>query len=240
VLPTSGHARLITVMEAATGFGFLATIITYLPVLYQAFSRREAQLTLLDAWAGSPPSGAEVLRRLASRGELDRLQGFLKDWEYWCSEVLESHISYPALAFFRSQHQRQSWIAALSAILDLTSLVEVGIDGVPTWQAHATFAIARHASVDLTQVLNASTDSNADRLSVAALEKIRAELEAVGLTPNRSADANAHLAALRQSYEPFICGLSREVMMPVAPWCHSGERPDNWETNQRRAEDPHW
>jgi hypothetical protein len=150
-----GHiARLITVAEAGTGFAFLAIVIAYFPVLYQSFSRREARLTLLDAWAGSPPAAGEVLRRLAARHEVAALQLFLKDWEYWCSDVLESHISYPGVAFFRSQHSRQSWVSALATILDLSALVEVGIEGVPTWQAHVTFAMARHAAVDLTQVLH--------------------------------------------------------------------------------------
>jgi hypothetical protein len=79
VQPVGYVARLITVVEAGTGFAFLAIVIAYFPVLYQSFSRREAQLTLLDAWAGSPPAAVEVLRRLATRNELDALQPFLKD-----------------------------------------------------------------------------------------------------------------------------------------------------------------
>ena len=130
--PVGRVARFLTVAEAGTGFGFLALVIAYFPVLYQSFSRREAQLTILDAWAGSPPAAAEVLRRLAVRGEVSAVVPFLKDWERWCSDLLESHISYPAVAFFRSQHTRQSWVSALAAILDLSALVEVGIDGVPS------------------------------------------------------------------------------------------------------------
>ena len=150
--PVGRVARLLTVVEAATGFAFFAIVIAYLPALYQSFSRREARLTVLDAWAGSPPAAAEVLRRLAARSELPMLGPFLKDWEFWCSEVLESHISYPTVAFFRSQHQKQSWVSALACLLDLSALIEVGIDGIPSWQAHVTFAIARHTAVDLAQV----------------------------------------------------------------------------------------
>src|SRR5579864_1993143 len=184
--PVGRVARFLTVAEAGTGFAFLAIVIAYFPVLYQSFSRREAQLTLLDAWAGSPPAAAEVLRRLAAHDEVAALQAFLKDWEYWCSELLESHISYPAVAFFQSQHQRQSWVSALAAILDLSALVEVGLEGVPTWQAHVTFAMARHAAVDLTQVLHAVPDSAVDRLSVSDLESLRRQIESVGLKPERS------------------------------------------------------
>ena len=229
-----GHvARLITVAEAGTGFAFLAIVIAYFPVLYQSFSRREAQLTLLDAWAGSPPAGAEVLRRLAVRNELDALQSFLKDWEYWCSELLESHISYPAVGFFRSQHQRQSWVSALATILDLSALVEVGIEGVPTWQAHVTFAMARHAAVDLTQVLHAIPDPAADRLSDNDLEELRRQIESAGLVPARSPEADRRLLDLRRSYEPYVNGLARALMMSTPPWWHRQTVRDNWQVSPR-------
>ena len=235
-----GHvARLITVAEAGTGFAFLAIVIAYFPVLYQSFSRREAQLTLLDAWAGSPPAGAEVLRRLAVRNELDALPSFLKDWEYWCSELLESHISYPAVAYFRSQHSRQSWVSALTAILDLAALVETGMAGVPTWQAHVTFAMARHAAVDLTQVLHANPEAGPDRLSDRDLEDLRRQLESAGLSPARSAEADRRLLDLRRSYEPYVNGLARALMMPAPPWRHDGAVRDNWEVSPKGAAGAH-
>jgi hypothetical protein len=237
--PVGRVARLITVAEAGTGFAFLATVIAYFPVLYQSFSRREAQLTLLDAWAGSPPAAAEALRRLAAAQELSRLESFLKDWEYWCSELLESHISYPAIAFFRSQHSRQSWVAALATILDVAALVEVGIDGLPTWQAHATFAIARHAAVDLSQVLHAEPDLTADRLPGSELEELRRQLAAVGLALRQSPDAEAHLINLRRSYEPYVCGLARTLMMPMPPWRREQPGRDNWQTDPKGLGDAH-
>jgi hypothetical protein len=237
--PVGQVARLITVAEAGTGFAFLAIVIAYYPVFYQAFSRREARLTLLDAWAGSPPAGVEVLRRLAARNELDALQPFLKDWEYWCSEVLESHISYPAVAYFRSQHSRQSWVSALAAILDLSAFVETGIEGVPTWQAHVTFAMARHAAVDLAQVLHADPEATTDRLPDSDLEEVRRQLESAGLTPARSAEADTHLLTLRRSYEPYINGLARALMMPAPPWWHRAAVRDNWQVSPKGAAGAH-
>ena len=239
VHPAGTVARALTVAEGGMGFGFLAVVIAYFPVLYQSFSRREIRLTLLDAWAGSPPAAAEVLRRLGAAGELQSLDRFLRDWEYWCSEVLESHISYPAVAYFRSQHQRQSWVAALAAVLDLATLVVVGIEGVPTWQAHLTFAIARHAAVDLTQVLHASPDAAANRLSDEDLEQLRRQLERVGLHPARSPAADARLAELRRSYEPFVAGLGHSLMMPVPGWWRSHSGKDNWQTSPKRDGGPH-
>jgi Ion channel len=240
VLPSGGIGRLLTIAESGTGFAFLAIVIAYLPVLYQSFARREVRLTLLDAWAGSPPASTEVLRRLAAAGEMAALDTFLRDWEYWCSELLESHISYPQIAYFRSQHQRQSWVSALSTLLDLSALVAVGIDNVPKWQARVTFAIARHAAVDLTQVLDARPDKLADRLPTADLEQVRHLLEDAGLRPNRSAEADARLAELRQSYEPYVLGLATRLMMPVSPWWRVAATKDNWQTSPRRDGGPHF
>ncbi len=239
VYPLGRSSRLFTVAEGGTGFGFLALVIAYFPVLYQSFSRREVRLTLLDAWAGSPPAAAEILRRIASAGQLTALDQFLRDWEYWCSEVLESHISYPVVAYFRSQHQRQSWVSALASVLDLSSLVLVGIDGVPTWQAQVTFAIARHAAVDLCQVLQATPDTAADRLSRDDLDGLRRQLTAAGLRPHATPHADAHLAQLRRSYEPYVAGLGHSLMMPLPSWWRAQPSNDNWQTSPRRDGGPH-
>jgi hypothetical protein len=239
VYPREGVERLLTVAQGGMGFGFLAIVIAYFPVLYQAFSRREVRLTLLDAWAGSPPAAAEVLRRLSAAEELRALDPFLKDWEYWCSEVLESHLSYPLVAYFRSQHTSQSWVSALTTILDLSALVIVGIDGVATWQAHVTFAMARHAAVDLSQVFRASPVLGSDRLPPEQLEQLRRQLESVGLRPARSSEADGRLCELRRSYEPFVEGLGRWLMMPLPSWQHEIGRRDNWQTSPKLDRESH-
>src|SRR6202030_1360917 len=131
IVPTSRGARALSVIEAGMGFAFLGVVIGYIPVVYASFSRREIQISMLDARAGSPPSAAELLLRLAGRSEdpgVDQrvLDEVLRDWERWAAELLESHISYPVLSFFRSQHSNQSWLGALTTMLDVTSLVLTG------------------------------------------------------------------------------------------------------------------
>jgi hypothetical protein len=232
-IPVGRAARILTVAEAGAGFGVLAIVIAYLPVLYQSFSRREVQLTLMDAWAGSPPSAGQVLRRLAEARAIDALDTFLRDWERWSSDILESHISYPIVAFFRSQHQRQSWVSALTTVLDVSAFVVAGIKDVPTWQARMTFAIARHAAVDLTQVLHAAPTSGEDRLPPAGLESMRRALEAAGLEPDRSAEADRRLIELRRSYEPYVLGLARALLMPASSWWPAAPAKDNWQTSPR-------
>jgi hypothetical protein len=237
--PVGRVARLLTIVEAATGFAFFAIVVAYLPVLYQSFSRREAQLTVLDAWAGSPPAAAEVLRRLAARSELPLLGGFLKDWEFWCSDVLESHISYPTVAFFRSQHQKQSWVSALACLLDLSALIEVGIDGIPSWQAHVTFAIARHTAVDLAQVFRVPIAEGEDRLRDAEFDRMRDQLAVVGVRLVDTPASRERLRVLRRSYEPYLFGLSRMLLMPLPPWWNERPPKDNWQTSPRGLADAH-
>ncbi len=147
IAPSGSSARGLTVVEASLGFGLLALVIGYFPVLYQAFSRREVNISMLDARAGTPPTAAELLRRHQEGHSLDGLDQLLQDWEMWAADLMESHLSYPVLCFFRSQHDNQSWLAALNSVLDTCSLVMVGIDGIPKWQAQLTFKMARHAVV---------------------------------------------------------------------------------------------
>src|SRR6202007_1946785 len=133
----------LVVTEAGFGFGFLAAVIGYLPFIYGSFSKREVNISLLDARAGTPPTAGELLRRHAYPGGSDALRLLFKDWELWAAELMESHLSYPVLAFFRSQHDNQSWIAALTAILDSCALVKAGIQDSFQPQAGLRFVIAR-------------------------------------------------------------------------------------------------
>ena len=134
------------------GLGFIALVIGYLPVLYQAFSRREVNVALLDSRAGSPPSAAELLRRHAFEGGQEALITLLGEWERWAAEILESHVSYPILCYYRSQHDTQSWLSALVSILDTCALLISVIESPPSRQAQLTFVMARHALIDLGQV----------------------------------------------------------------------------------------
>jgi len=179
VTPQGAAARVLTVFEASIGFGMLALVIGYLPVIYQAFSRREVNISMLDARAGTPPTALELLRRHQEARALSILDEWLRDWEMWSADLMESHLSYPVLCFFRSQHDNQSWLAALSTVLDTCSLVMVGIDGIPKWQAQLTFKMARHALVDIAQIFNTSpVRHDGSRLTREQLAELRAQLAA--------------------------------------------------------------
>src|SRR4029079_15612863 len=115
------------------GMGFLALVISYLPVMYQSFSRRETVISLLDARAGSPAAAVELLRRHAHVHAIGELGELLNNWERWAAEVLEGHISYPVLLYFRSQHDNQSWLATLTTILDTCALMIHAVEGPLAW-----------------------------------------------------------------------------------------------------------
>jgi hypothetical protein len=232
ILPASPMGRFITVLEAGIGFGFLALVIGYLPVLYQAFSRREVTISLLDARAGSPPTAFEILRRQSGVQGAEALTELLHDWEQWSADLMESHLSYPALAYFRSQHDNQSWIASLTAILDVCALTMVGLEGMCQYQARMTFAIARHALVDLSQVFAAPPDkhSTINRLSPEALAELRKRLHAAGLLLADGEIAAEELRRLQALYEPYAVSLAGYLRLDLPPWIKGVTAKDNWQT----------
>jgi len=235
IVPTSGGARALSVIEAGMGFAFLGVVIGYIPVVYSSFSRREIQISMLDARAGSPPSALELLLRLAGRTDdpgvnQTVLDEVLRDWERWAGELLESHISYPVLSFFRSQHSNQSWLGALTTMLDVTSLVLVGIEGVHPGQAKLTFAMARHAAVDLAQVVNAKFDRDApERLPDGEASALRNGLAAAGLKLRDDNYGREKLTRLRSMYEPYVHSIARNLMLTLPPWRHEQKARDNWQ-----------
>lgn len=238
VYPLNTVGRFLAVAEAGTGFGFLAAVIGYLPVLYQSFSRREVSISLLDARAGTPPTAAELLRRHAEAGRLDAVGELLDDWERWAADLMESHLSYPVLCYYRSQHDNQSWLAALVCVLDTCSLVMVGVDGANAWQARLTFAMARHALVDISQIFGTRPVAfERERMSDEELAALRSALNGWGLSLRAGADADDRLRSLRRLYEPYANGLACHLLIPLPPWLPAHARADNWQTSayDRRA-----
>ena len=240
VTPLRAPGRALVVFEAGVGFGFLAAIISYLPaILYQAFSSREVSISLLDARAGSPPTAGELLRRHGN--DMRELGQLLYDWERWSAELLETHLSYPVLAYFRSQHTNQSWLAALTAILDTCALIMAGMNDGPTRQAQLTFAMARHAVADLAQIFSRSRQPvlAPDRLPAASLSTLRAMLANAGITVQDGA-ADQKLHDLRQMYEPHVQRLSQYLLMSLPPWFPLTGTPDTWQITAWERLSPTW
>jgi hypothetical protein len=233
--PRQGLARFYTVAESGVGFGFLAIIIGYLPVLYQAFSRREVQISLLDARAGSPPSGGEYMLRLARDGRYAMADDFLREWERWCAELLESHVSFPVLTYYRSQHANQSWLAALATMLDASALMLTLLPPRDSYQAQLTFAMARHAAVDICLIFSIRPcEPMPDRLSPENKDRLRELLKnSTGAGPLPALanveQVSARMVELRELYEPFLAGLADRFLLALPPLLASEHTADNWQ-----------
>ncbi|HSB74850.1 MAG TPA: hypothetical protein VLC12_04320 [Terriglobales bacterium] len=222
----SPATRSLMMLESAIGFGFLGLLISYLPVLYRSFSRREVGISMLDARAGSPATAAALLLRHGRN--LPKLDRLLEHWEEWSAEVLETHLSYPVLAYFRSHHNNQSWLASLTAVLDASALLSLADDNETLEQAQLTFAMARHAVVDLTTVLNALPRApSQDRLPDPARDQLLAWLQQ-GRVPLRFPFSRLEkLRELRAMYEPYAHALEEHFLTALPPWIPE-KMVDNW------------
>jgi hypothetical protein len=230
VTPTGYVGRVMAMGEAGLGFAFLAVIISYLPGITQAFSNREVTISLLDARAGSPPSAAQFLFRLARGGSMGDLNAVLAEWEQWSAAVLESHLSFPVLGFFRSQHDNQSWLAAITFMLDTCAIIMTELKDVNPYRAQLTFAMARHAVVDLSLIFRTGVPHPAaDRLPSEKRLELHAMLREAGLDVRDDAEGERKLTELRATYEPFITGLAQRFMLSLPSIVVSGEVVDNWQ-----------
>jgi hypothetical protein len=231
--PVGPSGRVLSVVEAGTGFGFMAAIIGYLPVLFQAFSRREVTISLLDARAGSPPSAAQILFRLRHAGDPGAAADpFLAEWERWAAEVLESHLSFPVLSYYRSQHDNQSWLAALTAVLDTCALLIAGAEKACSYQAQLTFAMARHVVVDLALVFRTPPRApEPDRLPEEEAARLWGLLREAGVPVRDGAGAGRRLAGLREMYEPFVNALADFFLLALPPVVPDKPPVDNWQTS---------
>jgi len=228
-LPRTTLARLLVVVESGMGFAFLALVIGYLPALNQSFARREVSISLLDARAGSPPTASEMLRRHGHERGNEALRQLLHEWERWSAEFLEGHLSYPVLAYFRSQHDNQSWLAALTAILDTCALIMAGLDGACERQAELTFAMARHAVIDLSLVFRTSPLApDPERLPPDKLIQLRLLVARSGQRLHDSDSFDRKLRELRQMYEPYINALASYFQVSIPPWIAEEKWVDNW------------
>ena len=233
VVPHHASGRLLVIFEAGTGFGFIALTISYLPVLYQHFSRRDYQLVELAARAGTPPTVAGLLAWHAAVDDPAAFLAWLRDWELWACDLVESHAAYPMLAFYRSQHEGHSWLAALAVLLDVCALGIAGDEAGGPPQAAATFAAARRALRVVAGSLGVAVPSASvvaegapDAADVAHLTPV---LRA--LWPGRGADAGTaeRLGRLRRTCRPHLRALAAYLLLDLPEW---GDAP-----SPRRSDD---
>jgi hypothetical protein len=234
--PKQPAGKVIAVMEGGLGLGFLGLVVGYLPVLYQSFSQRELRISLLDSRGGSPPSVSALLKSCPSSP--DSFERDLALWEEWEAQLLETHVSFPMLAYFRSQHANQSWLTALVAMIDCAAVVSLCAQENLSRQACLTFAMGRHALLDTMVVFGLEKEVNRKqqraRIDHAKLAEILGSKQPLFDTRLFS---EAKLTKLRQLYEPEACALSSYFLMSLPAWISDQASQENWRVNLLQRED---
>jgi hypothetical protein len=212
--------RAIGLLEAATGVGVLFIVIGYMPSIYSAFSRREVAISRLSTRAGAPPSAGALLRRASERGGWAELDQYLRDAEGWAAEMMETHLTYPLLGYYRSQHVGQNWLSALTAIVDTSAILLAALDesSPEAETAELTFAIGRHALSDLALQFAAGRAGASRAFGDADAAELRALLEGGDLRLRPDDEWRARLDELRGRYDANAAALARELALRLPGW----------------------
>jgi hypothetical protein len=221
-----------TFVEATIGLGLIALLISFLPSIYQQYSRREVLVSQLDTRAGTPPTPVALFRRAKRIGWVNQLDDFWLEWERWFAEIDESHTSYLSLPFFRSPNAERSWITAAGAVLDSASLHLSTIDKPRSWQAQICIRAGYLALRDIASSFDVPFDPDpepTDPISITREEydEVVAQMAEVGvpIKPDRD-QAWRDFAGWRVNYDVPLLSLCGLVMAPQAPW--SSDRSVNY------------
>lgn len=212
----TGWTRAVGVLAAATGLGLFAVVIAYLPVLYQAFNRREVGVLMLDTRAGSPPSGPELLHRMGGASLTSSLPELFAEWERWVSDVLETHMSYPLLALFRSPHDYTSWITSLGSVLDAATLIITSVQGEPDERAKLLYGTGVHAVEDLFYYFRL-TERGSD-IQRDEFEDVLNDMRDGGFAIRPTDEAFARFTEKRSRYAPRLDAIVLMLAAPPGLW----------------------
>jgi hypothetical protein len=211
--------RLLIIAEAATGYVFLSLIITYMPLLDQAYAAREVGSLLIGSRAGSPPGAIRLLHRYTRAEHDDILRGNLREAERWMAETIQSHLSHPVVSFYRAQHFGQSWLVSLTTMLDTCALLIVSGRGLPREQARLTYGMGLRLLADLARALGVPVAPPVRwRLTADDLPNLRAALDAAGIPLTLGPDEGATLLLLSQRYDVYLHALSSWLMISLPGW----------------------
>jgi hypothetical protein len=212
----SGFTRAVVVAEGATGLGLVAVVIAYLPVLYASFNRREVGIMLLDAGGGSPPSGPELLRHASEAHDKQGLIDLFREWERWAADVLETHLSYPLLAFFRSPHDNTSWVTSLGAVLDAATLILSTMDKEPLPGAQTFYRTGVHAVEDLFYYFR--IEERRPMIERSEFEDVLRDFKDLGIPVRAPDEAWERFKEMRRAYGGRLDALAILIAAPPAQW----------------------
>jgi Ion channel len=217
LVPYGFAARVFTIAESATGIGVAAMVITLLFSLYESFQRREELVVALDAMAGAPPSGVQILETAAELDMRNELVKTFDDWRAWIAAVLESHLAYPILFYFRSSHDNEAWLNSFGAVMDAANLVMSTVESGAAGSARLTLTVGNHLiedmawnfAIPLTQDVGVERDE---------FDQAVARLRAAGYECRPAEEAWAHFSKIRAKYASALNLLARRFAIIPAQW----------------------
>src|SRR5256885_4244170 len=235
IVATSGPTRLLALVAGGTGLGTIALAISFLFSLYASFQRREILIVTLDARAGAPPSGVSLLESMAKYDMMDELPRLFADWVQWGAEVLDSHLAYPVLAYFRSSHDNESWVSALGAVLDASTLLLTTVVDGPHGPAKMMFAMGTHLVEDLSRFFRIARDHDPG-VERYEFDQARERLAAAGWALLGAEESGVAFSRLRTQYAVQLNNMAKWWAAPPTQWI--GDRSYVRFPLQRHQEQP--
>ena len=214
---TGGLARFIILAEAVSGLGLIALAISFLFSLYGSLQRREMQVVTLDARAGAPPSAVSLLETYAKLKLIGDLPRFFAVWETWAAQVLDQHLAYPVLAYFRSSHDNESWVSALGAVLDTATLVLTTVEIDYHGEALMMYSMGRHLVEDLSRYFRLGDGSEVG-VEPEEFDQARDRLAAAGFQLRPREQAWKKFTELRSAYADPLNTMAKFWAAPPAQW----------------------
>jgi hypothetical protein len=216
-----GLARALSLAAAAVGLATFATVTAFLFSLFAAFQRREVFIVTLRERTGAPPSGTDFIERHVDLGMLDDLPAVFRNAEAWMADIMETHLAYPVLSYFRSTHDNQSWVGTIGALLDAATIIITTVDLGSVGQAKMMSRLGRHLVNDYTQYYSlpgASQDEGAVGIERVEFDKVYERFALKGVRMRPIETAWLEFSALRASYAVPLNAMARYWRIPPALW----------------------
>lgn len=222
----TGFTRMFSIFAGASGFSIVAITTAYLFAIFGAFQTREQFVVSIAARAGSPPSGVALLTIAARAGTMRELPSQMRVAEMWCASVMETHLAYPVLAYFRSSHDWQSWVGTLGTLLDAAVLLMTTVEN-DVGEAVILYNIGQHAARDLAMYFQAHGFDFAAGPGITREQFAKAcdELASAGLRVHDQQQAWDRFVTMRSTYAGYLNALAGFFQIPPLQWISEKELP---------------
>lgn len=216
IVARHGLARFIALCAGVSGLGVVSITTAYLFAIFGTFQQRETFIVTIAARAGSPPSGVGLLEIAASAH--DSFPAIMREGQRWTASLMESHLAYPILAYFRSSHDDQSWVATLGVLLDASALATTVFDPPKVGEVTVSSSIGRHAVHDLSGYFHLRGNIADPGLGRDEFDRAYDRLASVGYRLRDRDVAWTDFAELRSEYAGPLNAMARFFQIPPVQW----------------------